>query len=80
MRWQSGRLSTTFGSSEPACLLVWGLQVLSLCVGLASAMSEAQIVGLRKETVEMFYHGFDNYMNIAFPEDEVYHIRKPLCG
>ncbi len=20
----------------------------------------------------MFYHGFDNYMNISFPEDEVY--------
>ena len=27
---------------------------------------------LRRETVDMFYHGFDNYMNIAFPEDEVW--------
>ncbi len=35
------------------------------------AMSPAQIAELRKETVAMFYHGFDNYMDIAFPEDEV---------
>ncbi|KAI9801923.1 MAG: alpha mannosidase-like protein [Piccolia ochrophora] len=26
---------------------------------------------LRQETIDMFYHGFDNYMNIAFPEDEI---------
>ncbi|KAJ5037529.1 uncharacterized protein L3040_007701 [Drepanopeziza brunnea f. sp. 'multigermtubi'] len=34
-------------------------------------MSAARIAELRQETVEMFYHGFDNYMNIAFPEDEL---------
>jgi hypothetical protein len=34
-------------------------------------MTPAHIGELRKETVEMFYHGFDNYMDIAFPEDEV---------
>jgi hypothetical protein len=34
-------------------------------------MTPAHIAELRKETVEMFYHGFDNYMDIAFPEDEV---------
>ena len=26
---------------------------------------------LRKETVDMFYHGYSNYMKHAFPEDEV---------
>lgn len=34
-------------------------------------MTPARIAELRKETVEMFYHGFDNYMELAFPEDEV---------
>lgn len=26
---------------------------------------------LRQETVDMFYHGYNNYMEHAFPEDEV---------
>jgi hypothetical protein len=26
---------------------------------------------LRLETVDMFYHGYSNYMQHAFPEDEV---------
>ncbi|RDW75994.1 glycosyl hydrolase family 47 protein [Coleophoma crateriformis] len=34
-------------------------------------MTPARIAELRQETVDMFYHGFDNYMNIAFPEDEL---------
>lgn len=38
---------------------------------LASAMTPARIAELREETVSMFYHGFDNYMDVAFPEDEV---------
>jgi hypothetical protein len=43
-------------------------------------MTPAHIAELRKETVEMFYHGFDNYMDIAFPEDEVRSVNaiKPL--
>lgn len=31
----------------------------------------SHIAGLKKETEELFYHGFDNYMKHAFPEDEV---------
>ena len=42
-----------------------------LWVSLGYAMSPADIAELRKETVRMFYHGYDNYMNVAFPEDEV---------
>ena len=38
---------------------------------LAGAMPPARIAELRQETIDMFYHGFDNYMNVAFPEDEV---------
>lgn len=34
-------------------------------------MHPYRIAELRKETVSMFYHGFDNYMKLAFPEDEV---------
>jgi len=35
------------------------------------AMRPDRIAQLRQETVDMFYHGYDNYMAIAFPEDEV---------
>lgn len=34
-------------------------------------MRPSRVAELRQETVAMFYHGFDNYMKIAFPEDEV---------
>jgi len=37
----------------------------------ATAMRPARVAELRRETVDLFYHGFDNYMRIAFPEDEV---------
>ncbi|KAI1324764.1 glycoside hydrolase family 47 protein [Xylariaceae sp. FL0255] len=37
----------------------------------ANAMSPSRIAELRRETVDMFYHGYDNYMDIAFPEDEL---------
>jgi hypothetical protein len=50
----------------------WILLVsLAIWLQLANAMTPARIAELRKETVDMFYHGFDNYMDIAFPEDEV---------
>ncbi|CAJ2500333.1 Uu.00g031860.m01.CDS01 [Anthostomella pinea] len=34
-------------------------------------MRPSRIAELRQDTVDMFYHGFNNYMNIAFPEDEL---------
>ena len=34
-------------------------------------MRPGYIASLRERTVDMFYHGFENYMRIAFPEDEV---------
>jgi hypothetical protein len=34
-------------------------------------MSPRRVAELRQDTVDMFYHGFDNYMRVAFPEDEV---------
>ncbi|KAJ8058157.1 hypothetical protein OCU04_013011 [Sclerotinia nivalis] len=47
------------------------LLLFTICLALVNAMTPARIAELRKETVEMFYHGFDNYMDIAFPEDEL---------
>lgn len=35
------------------------------------AMRPSYVAKLRQETIDMFYHGYDNYMRIAFPEDEV---------
>lgn len=35
------------------------------------AMRPDRIASLRDDTVEMFYHGYDNYMKLAFPDDEV---------
>ena len=43
---------------------------LAILAAPADAMKPRRIAELRQETIEMFYHGFDNYMNIAFPEDE----------
>jgi hypothetical protein len=37
----------------------------------ATAMRPGRVAELRRETVDLFYHGFDNYMRVAFPEDEV---------
>jgi hypothetical protein len=55
----------------------WTLLIYcTIWLGLARAMTPAHIAELRKETVDMFYHGFDNYMDIAFPEDEVRPMRE----
>ena len=35
------------------------------------AMRPSYVEELRRETVDMFYHGYSNYMRVAFPEDEV---------
>ncbi|KAH8692422.1 glycosyl hydrolase family 47-domain-containing protein [Talaromyces proteolyticus] len=51
--------------------------ILALWLVQVQAMREGQIHELRKETEQLFYHGFDNYMHYAFPEDEL----RPLsCG
>ncbi|KAI9656151.1 MAG: alpha mannosidase-like protein [Alyxoria varia] len=39
------------------------------------AMAHCMTIGyknqLRRDTIDLYYHGFDNYMNHAFPEDEL---------
>lgn len=34
-------------------------------------MRQDRLERLRRDTVDMFYHGYSNYMKIAFPEDEL---------
>ncbi|KAL7620345.1 hypothetical protein AAE478_009339 [Parahypoxylon ruwenzoriense] len=58
-------------------LIVLLALLVSPWLALVDAMRPGRIAELRQETVDMFYHGFDNYMKIAFPEDEV-RIIKPL--
>ena len=66
-----------FTSSSPAsaslCVLLFTVIVLPWLASV-EAMRPGRVADLRQETVDMFYHGFDNYMKIAFPEDEVWHI------
>ncbi|KAK6215951.1 Protein-lysine N-methyltransferase rrg1 [Pestalotiopsis sp. IQ-011] len=61
----------TRGTSSTLWSTVWLLLLLPLWIGAAGAMRADQVARLRQETVGMFYHGFNNYMGIAFPEDEL---------
>ncbi|KAK4039326.1 glycosyl hydrolase family 47-domain-containing protein [Parachaetomium inaequale] len=66
------RRRTWFWVSNSSLLL--GCMLLAICLGhwpAAAAMRPDRLRELRQETVDMFYHGFDNYMKIAFPEDEL---------
>ncbi|KAL2864890.1 glycoside hydrolase family 47 protein [Aspergillus lucknowensis] len=45
--------------------------ILSLWLSTTQAMRQDQIRDLRTETEHMFYHGFENYLEHAFPEDEL---------
>ncbi|KAG9237382.1 glycoside hydrolase family 47 protein [Amylocarpus encephaloides] len=71
LRWPGGWLSAS-SRLIPSYKPQWILLVLAtIWLPTVSAMTNARIAELRKETVSMFYHGFDNYMDIAFPEDEL---------
>jgi len=51
-----------------------GLALGLLCLpwtAPARAMTAAGLAALRHETRHVFYHGFDNYMQHAFPDDEL---------
>lgn len=51
--------------------LVALLLVCALLPWTTTAMRADRLAQLRRETVDMFYHGYSNYMQHAFPEDEV---------
>ncbi|KAI1259980.1 glycoside hydrolase family 47 protein [Xylariaceae sp. FL1019] len=67
----SCKLATSSASWRRLSLLATWLLLVLPWLTPADAMSPAEIADLRRATVDMFYHGFDNYMNIAFPEDEL---------
>lgn len=73
LRWRGGWLDTSCNSHHPTNIFRsrWILIFSMIWLAIANAMTPARIAELRKETVDMFYHGFDNYMEVAFPEDEV---------
>jgi hypothetical protein len=49
-----------------------GLAALLLLLPWAALCMRAdKVAELRGDTVRMFYHGFSNYIQHAFPEDEV---------
>ena len=50
----------------------WGLMIVIFAFsGLALGMSRARMESLQQEAIDMFYHGYDNYLNVAFPDDEL---------
>ncbi|KAL8885601.1 MAG: hypothetical protein Q9215_006562 [Flavoplaca cf. flavocitrina] len=53
-------------------LITWlCLFVLPIWIVSVQAMTDGQIKDLRQEAEHLFYHGYDNYMKYAFPEDEL---------
>ncbi|KAF3385561.1 ER degradation-enhancing alpha-mannosidase-like protein 1 [Penicillium rolfsii] len=57
-------------------MLVYAV-LLSLWLTLAHGMRGYQVKELRQETERMFYHGYENYLEHAFPDDE---LRPLTCG
>ncbi|KAF2801661.1 seven-hairpin glycosidase [Mytilinidion resinicola] len=52
--------------------MIWlCLLLLAVWTTVASGMTDEAIGNLRQETRDIFYHGYDNYMRHAFPEDEL---------
>ncbi|KAH8813096.1 glycoside hydrolase family 47 protein [Xylogone sp. PMI_703] len=73
LRWLRCWLSTS-NCSQSMSISLWRWISIALFIswlGTTAAMLPGRVAQLRKETVSMFYHGFDNYMRIAFPEDEL---------
>lgn len=71
-------MAMSINYSLPPCtswprLLITALLLVLLASwpGETLAMRPDGVARLRQETVDMFYHGYDNYMKSAFPEDEV---------
>lgn len=52
-------------------LVIFQFSKVATCSPDAGVPGAAHIADLRRETEELFYHGYDSYMQHAFPEDEV---------
>ena len=47
------------------------IPLLLLVCSASAAMEESERKSLRLEAADMFYHGFDAYMSLAWPADEL---------
>ena len=54
--------------------IAWPLALLLVLASIASCMTDDQISILGRDTRDLFFHGYINYLDHAFPEDEL----KPL--
>ena len=59
-------------NTQPVSMLVAVVAVWLPLLCAVAAMRADRMAQLRRETVDMFYHGYGNYMQHAFPEDEVW--------
>ncbi len=72
-------ISRPFAFSSKSSWLCWTTLLLCLFGQVSIAFRPSQLASWRKETEELFYHGYENYMKHAFPEDELRPITcKPL--
>ncbi|KPI43927.1 ER degradation-enhancing alpha-mannosidase-like protein 1 [Cyphellophora attinorum] len=71
MRKPQGPSSRPHVSLTTSAARNWLVLVLSLLTVFTRALSPSEVAGLRKETEDLFYHGYENYMAHGFPEDEV---------
>eukprot|EP00249_Psilotum_nudum_P018218 c26697_g1_i1 orf=127-2067(+) len=63
--------SSSFMSLICRCMCLLLLALLSVNYALAASVSPAEAAQIRDEVRDMFYHGFDGYMQYAFPLDEL---------
>ncbi|KAF1954944.1 seven-hairpin glycosidase [Byssothecium circinans] len=60
------------GEAAWKLIAIWPLLLWICCWATPGhGMTDDMIAGLRQETHDIFYHGYDNYMTHAFPEDEL---------
>ncbi|KAJ2892800.1 hypothetical protein MKZ38_009367 [Zalerion maritima] len=71
LRGHNARYTVVYFLKGLHCFLLTALVLAPLWLSSVAAMRQDRITKLRDETVGMFYHGFDNYMRVAFPEDEL---------
>lgn len=71
--WEEIQIVGYFTATIPRSLirlLLLSCLLLSFCAGV-SVPGAPHVAQLKREAEDLFYHGFENYMRHAFPEDEL---------
>ncbi|GIZ41950.1 hypothetical protein CKM354_000523300 [Cercospora kikuchii] len=73
MRWTALRPlpSASHATGTTTWPMLLAVLLCAWCAAVANGMTDDQVSHLRRDTQKLFYHGFDNYMRHAFPEDEL---------